>query len=72
MQKIMYINNNTLHSKDASVNDNFHMRELNKMLEEGWQITNITPNVCALNELKCFNGTETFAAFVVINKPDEK
>jgi len=66
MQKMMYMSNSRDFTNQKNINENRYFKQMNTLLDESWKVSSLTPNVAKIDS----NG-ETFAAFVVLEKPDE-
>ena len=72
MQKIVYISNSRDFSEQADVNDNKYLVRINKLLEEGWTISQLNPCTVDVDpKLESYLHKETFVSFVVLEKNEE-
>ena len=77
MQKLVYISNSRDYTEQNDVNENRYLTKLNSLLEEGWHISSVLPNVSPVEQVvelvkmdEPFH-KETLAALVILEKPDE-
>jgi len=77
MQKLVYVSNSRDYTEQKDVNENRYLTKLNSLLEEGWQISTVLPNVSSVEQvvelvkMEAPFHKETLAALVVLEKPDE-
>ena len=74
MQKLVYLSNSRDYTEQGDINENKFFKRINKLLDEGWNVAHLTPNVIEIdkyNDIKR-DQRETFAAFVLLEKPDEQ
>ena len=77
MQKLIYVSNSRDFTEQKDVNENRYLTKLNSLLEEGWQISTVLPNVSPVEQvvelvkMETPFHKETLAAWVVLEKPDE-
>lgn len=72
MQKIVYISNSRDYTELKDINDNKYLMRVNKLLEEGWTISQMNPHTVDVDpKLESYLHKETFVAFVVLEKPKE-
>ena len=74
MQKLVYLSNSRDYTEQGDINENQFFKRINELLDQGWIVSHLTPNA-----VKIFNANaqkadqrETFAAFVLLEKPDEQ
>ena len=73
MQKIVYISNSRDFSEQIDINDNKYLVRINKLLEDGWTISQLNPyTVDVYPKLENYLHKETFVSFVVLEKNEEK
>ena len=73
MQKVVYISNSRDFTEQNDVNDNQYLVRINKLLEEGWVISQLNPYTVDVDpKLEGYLHKETFVSFVVLEKPEEK
>jgi len=71
MQKIVYISNSRDSSEQNDVNENQYMTRINKLLEEGWTVSQMNPQTVGVDpKLESYLHKETFVSFVVLEKPE--
>ena len=77
MQKLVYLSNSRDYTEQKDVNENRYIKKLNGLLEEGWQISTVLPNVSPVEQvvepvkMEAPFHKETLAAWVILEKPDE-
>lgn len=72
MQKVVYISNSRDFSEQEDINENKYLLRINKLLEEGWTISQMNPHTVDVDpKLEAFLHKETFVSFVVLEKADE-
>ena len=71
MQKMVYVSNSRDYTEQGNINENKYFSHINGLLEEGWQVANITPNMAEIDSAQGSMRKESFVAFVVLEKPDE-
>ena len=73
MQKLVYVSNCRDFTNQTDINDNQFLARINGLLEQGWKVTNLTPNGVTIDSDKVEpHQRETFAVFVLLEKPDEE
>lgn len=73
MQKIVYISNSRDYTEQNDINDNQYLTRINKLLEEGWTVTQLNPQVVEVDpKLESYLHKETFVSFVVLEKSDNQ
>ena len=69
MQKIVYMSNSRDFTEQQDINDNKYLTRVNKLLEEGWTVSQMTPYTVEVDpKLENFLHKETFVSFVVLEK----
>ena len=68
MQKLVYVSNSRDYNEQGNINENKYFKEINGLLKQGWNISNITPNSVTILDTTKADGKETFAAFVLLEK----
>ena len=69
MQKIVYISNSRDYTEQHNVNENKYLTHINKLLEEGWAISQMNPHTVEVDpKLENYLHKETFVSFVVLEK----
>lgn len=71
MQKLVYLSNSRDFTEQGDINENKYFTRVNKLLEQGWKIANIVPNERKLEKRTNPTNKETFAAFVLLEKPED-
>lgn len=72
MQKIVYISNSRDYTEQKDVNDNKYLMRINKLLEEGWTISQMNPYTVEVDpKLENYLHKETFVSFVILEKPED-
>ena len=73
MQKLVYLSNSRDYTEQNDVNDNKYFVRINKLLEEGWVISQMaTQTVDVDPKLENYLHTETLVSFVLLEKPEGK
>ena len=71
MQKIVYISNSRDYTEQKDVNENKYLVRINKLLEEGWVVSQMVPHTVDVDpKLENFLHKETFVSFVILEKPE--
>lgn len=71
MQKIVYISNSRDYTEQNDVNDNKYLVRINKLLEDGWAVSQMNPQTVAVDpKLEGYLHKETFVSFVILEKPE--
>ena len=72
MQKIVYISNSRDFTEQQDINDNKYLTRVNKLLEEGWTVSQMTPYTVEVDpKLENYLHKETLVSFVILEKPDK-
>ena len=72
MQKLVYISNSRDFTELKDINDNKYLVRINKLLEEGWTISQMNPCPVEVDpKLENYLHKETFVSFVILEKPEE-
>lgn len=71
MQKIVYLSNSRDYTEQGNINENKYFKQVNELLERGWKVALLAPNMVALNDCKNFEHKESIAAFVLLEKGEE-
>ena len=72
MQKLVYISNSRDFTEQNDINDNKYLVRINKLLGEGWTISQMNPQTVEVDpKLENYLHKETFVSFVLLEKPDE-
>lgn len=71
MQKMVYLSNSRDYTEQGDINENKYFVRLNKMLEQGWKVSNITPNAVAIGNANDPSHNESFGALVLLEKDDK-
>lgn len=72
MQKLVYLSNSRDYAEENDVNDNKYFVRINKLLEEGWVISQMaTQTVDVDPKLENYLHKETLVSFVLLEKPDQ-
>ena len=72
MQKLVYLSNSRDYTEQGNINENKFFSDINELLGQGWRVSNLTPNGVAIDSNTKPDQRETFAAFVLLEKPDEE
>lgn len=68
MQKMVYLSNSRDYTEQGDVNENKYFARLNKLLEQGWKVSHVTPNTVALDKANDPSRQESFGALVLLEK----
>ena len=71
MQKLVYLSNSRDYTEQGNINENKYFTNVNSLLEKGWQVAHITPNMVQIDDKQNLPRKETFAAFVLLEKPEQ-
>lgn len=72
MQKLVYISNSRDYAEQNDVNENKYLTRINKLLEDGWTISQINPHTVEVDpKLESYLHKETFVSFVILEKSEE-
>ena len=69
MQKLVYLSNSRDYSEQGNINENKYFTHVNDLLDQGCRVAQVTHDVV---ELEDNARKETFVAFVLLEKPEEK
>ena len=73
MQKVVYISNSRDFTEHKDVNDNQYLVRINKLLEDGWVISQMNIQTVDVDpKLENYLHKETLVSFVILEKPDKK
>ncbi len=73
MQKVVYISNSRDFTEQNDVNDNKYLVRINKLLEDGWEISQMNMQTVDVDPmLDNYLHKETLVSFVILEKPDKK
>lgn len=71
MQKMVYISNSRDYTEQNDINENKYLVRINKLLEEGWTVSQMNPVVVAVDpKLENYLHKETLVSFVILEKPN--
>ena len=71
MQKVVYISNSRDFTEQNDINENIHLKRINKLLEEGWVVSQMnTQTVDVDPKLENYLHKETLVSFVILEKPE--
>ena len=71
MQKVVYISNSRDVTEQTDVNRNQYLVHLNKLLEEGWVVSQMNTQTVEVDpKLEHYLHKETLVSFVILEKPD--
>ncbi len=71
MQKLVYLSNSRDYTEQGNINENKYFVHVNKLLDQGWKVSHLTQNAVEIDREQPAR-KETFAAFVLLEKPDEQ
>jgi len=72
MQKLVYLSNSRDYTEQGDINENKFFIRVNELLVQGWKVSHLTPNAVEIDNNQKPDRRETFAAFVLLEKPDEQ
>jgi hypothetical protein len=72
MQKLVYLSNSRDYTEQGNINENKYFTHINGLLDGGWKVSHITPNIVEVDREHNLAHKETFAAFVLLEKSDEQ
>ena len=72
MQKLVYVSNSRDYTEQGNINENKYFTQINGLLEQGWKVAQVIPNVTEILSSQKPKQNETFAALVVLEKADEQ
>ena len=72
MQKLVYLSNSRDYTEQGNINENRYFKHVNALLDEGWEVSQMTPNTFKVFNKQNLKQNETFAVFVLLEKSDEK
>ena len=71
MQKIVYLSNSRDYTEQGNINENKYFKQVNELLEQGWKVAHLTPNVVEIDNNENSTQRESFAVFVLLEKGEE-
>jgi len=72
MQKLVYLSNSRDYTEKGDINENKYFARINGLLDDGWKVSNMTYHVVEVDNSQKPSHKETFVAFVLLERPDEK
>ena len=72
MQKLVYLSNSRDYDEQGNINENKFFLHINELLDQGWKVSHLTPNEVEIGSTTRPGQRETFAAFVLLERPDEQ
>lgn len=72
MQKIVYLSNSRDYTEQGNINENKYFTNVNRLLDDGWKVTHITQGILTNDMCRNISQTESFVAFVLLEKEEEK
>ena len=72
MQKLVYLSNSRDYTEQGNINENKYFVHINKLLDQGWKVAHMTPNAVEVVNSQRQDQNETFAVYVLLEKPDEQ
>lgn len=72
MQKMVYLSNSRDYTEQGDINENKYFTNVNNLLDDGWKVAHITQGILKSNMSKNISQTESFVAFVLLEKEDDK
>jgi len=70
MQKLVYLSNSRDYTEQGDINGNKFFTRINGLLDQGWKVAHMTPNTVEIDHDQKPDRRETFAVFVLLEKPD--
>lgn len=71
MQKIVYLSNSRDYTEQGNINENKYFKQINELLEKGWKVAHLTPNVVEIDNNQNPTQRESFVVFVLLEKDEE-
>lgn len=72
MQKVVYISNSRDYNEQNDVNDNKYLVRINKLLEDGWTISQMNMRTVDVDpKLDNYLHKETLVSFVILEKSEK-
>ena len=72
MQRFVYLSNSRDYTEQGDINENKFFARINDLLDKGWKVSNLTPNAVGIDNGQEQERRETFAAFVLLEKPEDQ
>ena len=72
MQKLVYLSNSRDYTEQGNINENLYFKNINELLDKGWKVSHMTPNTVEIINSQKPKQNETFAVYVLLEKPDEQ
>ena len=72
MEKLVYLSNSRDYTEQGNINENQYFKHINELLDQGWKVSRMTPNVVEILNREKPKQNETFAVYVLLEKPDEQ
>lgn len=72
MQKLVYLSNSRDYTEQGNINENKYFTNVNKLLSEGWKVSHMTHDVLEIDSSQNPAQKESFVAFVLLEKEDDK
>ena len=72
MQKLVYVSNSRDFTEQGNINENKYLTHINGLLEQGWKVCHLTPNTVEVLNSQKPKQNETFAVWVLLEKPEEQ
>ena len=72
MQKLVYLSNSRDYTEQGNINENQYFTHINELLEQGWKVALMEPNVTEILNSQKPEQNETFAVYVLLEKPEEQ
>lgn len=72
MQKLVYLSNSRDYTEQGNINENKYFTHVNKLLDDGWKVAHMTHDVIELDDSRDTLRKETFVAFVLLEKDEDK
>ncbi|MCL2508400.1 MAG: hypothetical protein FWF05_04415 [Oscillospiraceae bacterium] len=71
MQKLVYLSNSRDYTEQGNINENKYFTHINELLDQGWKVSYVSPNMVEIADAQKLSGKETFAAFILLERTDE-
>ena len=72
MQKLVYLSNSRDYTEQGNINENQYFKHVNELLNQGWKVSSLTQNLVEIANSQKPKQNETFAVYVLLEKPDEQ
>lgn len=69
---MVYLSNSRDYTEQGNINENKYFANVNNLLDDGWKVTHITQGILKSNQCQNISPAESFVAFVLLEKEDDK